>query len=381
MKLLIYIFLIILVTDVIINVNCNEIFGPKGKGAKGGANGAKGKKHRPKKFTDAELETTDKGTLYETFVKEHGKKWKDNTAEKGKRRKHFDKAVNEIVKRNKNNKGNRHKRFKLEPNFMADLSPEEKKRMMGKKTKQPPRTFMETVKSTKATTSNFLKKKNKVWEPIDWRSHFSTPRDQGMCGGCWAFAMSGVLEGRNSILGKSNEYISPQQLINCEPYSMGCDGGDFPNTLRWFSEGNGVILDKTNPYVGAKDFCNISMNQWTTTVTGNEHCVFYEPNNQCNEQRIYDLLKNGPVLVGIDGNSMDVQYYSSGILSPSDCTESNHAVILVGYGVEDGMEFWIIRNSWSEYWGEDGYVRIEKNVANQNSCFITQEAWAPIVQQ
>ena len=92
-------------------------------------------------------------------------------------------------------------------------------------------------------------------------------------------------------------------------------------------------------------------------------------------------MKNGPVLVGIDGNSMDVQYYSSGILSPSDCTESNHAVILVGYGVEDGMEFWIIRNSWSEYWGEDGYVRIEKNVANQNSCFITQEAWAPIVQQ
>ena len=69
--------------------------------------------------------------------------------------------------------------------------------------------------------------------------------------------------------------------------------------------------------------------------------------------------------------------YSSGIFN-SACKQINHAVTLVGYGVAtNGTRYYLIRNSWNTYWGENGYMRIAVNDANHYSCFVGWEVVLP----
>jgi len=74
------------------------------------------------------------------------------------------------------------------------------------------------------------------------------------------------------------------------------------------------------------------------------------------------LYTNGPLAIAI--NADPFQYYIGGIIDEDEwsCDPEglNHGVVLVGYGSEDGLDYWIIRNSWGDYWGEDGYVRVAR---------------------
>merc|ERR1712137_344806 len=73
------------------------------------------------------------------------------------------------------------------------------------------------------------------------------------------------------------------------------------------------------------------------------------------------LWKHGPVSVSIDAGPDDFYYYASGLYDNPACTttELDHSVLAVGYGTEpDGNKYWIVKNSWSTYWGEAGYVRL-----------------------
>ena len=54
-----------------------------------------------------------------------------------------------------------------------------------------------------------------------------------------------------------------------------------------------------------------------------------------------------------------------------DSAELNHAVVIVGWGKENGVDFWIVRNSWGKHWGQSGYVLIQRGV---NKCGIESNA-------
>lgn len=78
--------------------------------------------------------------------------------------------------------------------------------------------------------------------------------------------------------------------------------------------------------------------------------------------------------------SSDFLYYKKGILSSEKCgTDLNHGVLAVGYGTEDGQDYFIIKNSWGTWWGEQGYIRIADNGDGLGMCGMFQDSSIPVL--
>ena len=88
-----------------------------------------------------------------------------------------------------------------------------------------------------------------------------------------------------------------------------------------------------------------------------------------------------PVAVSIDSSGTAFQFYQSGVFSGDCGTNVDHCVTVIGYGTtEHGTKYWLLKNSWGESWGENGYMRILRN-ANPpyGLCGIAIEAIIPYV--
>ena len=85
-------------------------------------------------------------------------------------------------------------------------------------------------------------------------------------------------------------------------------------------------------------------------------------------------LAQFPIAVAIDAAQAAFSYYSGGIFDYSACGKSlDHAVLLVGYGSENGQDFWIMKNSWSDTWGEEGYMRIAISGDGLGMCGVQED--------
>ncbi|RVW69591.1 KDEL-tailed cysteine endopeptidase CEP1 [Vitis vinifera] len=86
-----------------------------------------------------------------------------------------------------------------------------------------------------------------------------------------------------------------------------------------------------------------------------------------------------PIAVAIDASGSEFQFYSSGVFTGQCGTELDHGVAAVGYGTsDDGMKYWLVKNSWSTGWGEEGYIRMQRDVTvKEGLCGIAMQASYP----
>jgi hypothetical protein len=222
------------------------------------------------------------------------------------------------------------------------------------------------------------------YQPINHIAVMRKPRNQGRCGSCWAYGATGAVEGAFAINkngGKPlDDYLSTQQLVDCDRNENGCNGGYKDRALNYIKK-YGSMKNSDYTYRAVKGTCKYNSNLATYKITGYKYCSIYSSNKsyRCSFDKQYNLLSKGPLNVGIDGMTFAFRHYKSGIFTGS-CYKHNHIVVNVGYGVSDaGTQYFIIRNSWGPTWGEKGHIKVKINVNNKNSCFIGNDAYLPTV--
>ena len=194
---------------------------------------------------------------------------------------------------------------------------------------------------------------------VDWRreNKISSVKNQLQCGGCWAFSAVGAVESAWAIKHDQLYNLSEQQLIDCSSKNNGCEGGSMDLAFNYISL-NGLCTNLSYPYTASDGMCIHSCDPVVKTKN-------YSNVEQYNEKELMKAVTKQPISVAIQANKRSFQLYKSGVYSDPDCgTQLDHGVLLVGYGYDDwyDLEYWIVKNSWGESWGENGYIRLLRNI-------------------
>lgn len=245
--------------------------------------------------------------------------------------------------------------FTMGVNHFSDLTPEEFKATYANgRQAQPLGSF---------GCKSFSGSVNGLPSSVDWRTKgvVNSVRDQGQCGSCWAFATTANAESIWAISSGKLLDLSEEFLVDCATglgyFNMGCDGGQ-PDSAFKYMINNGQCSESSYPYKAGTTKTAGACQKCTAAPVSFSSCFDISPNNQVS---LAAAVAKQPVVVAIEADTRYFQSYSGGILDSTACnTNLDHAVEIVGYGTENGMDYWIVRNSWSSSWGEQGYVRIKK---------------------
>jgi len=260
---------------------------------------------------------------------------------------------------------------------------------------------------------------------VDWcnldglndRSYCTSMRNQHIpqyCGSCWAHGAISALGDRIKILrggGKSIDInLSIQHLLNCinggSEFLGSCYGGYTLSAYKWLYElsittGSGISYETSQPYMACSSdsssgICKFvdwscsainiakscdSFPQWGGTCVG----LTRYPNATISEYGFIrgevamkkEIAARGPISCGIDANYM--LEYTGGIIHDTPGDEIDHIISVTGWGTDEetGIQYWRIRNSWGEYWGEMGFVRVAfGNLLVETECaYAVPDTW------
>lgn len=215
-------------------------------------------------------------------------------------------------------------------------------------------------------------------EALDWREFGAvTPvKNQEQCGSCWSFSATGAIEGQHFLKTKQLVSLSEQNLIDCSRGygSQGCNGGNPIEAFAYVRDNGGIDTEDSYPYEANDGICRFSSSSVGATVSG----YIQVPST---ESALLEAVATvGPISVAIDSNHNSYQLYRSGVYYEPLCSSTNldHAVLVVGYGTQNGQDYWLVKNNWgSEDWGMDGYMMMARNM--NNNCGIATFASYPTV--
>ncbi|XP_042378767.1 cysteine proteinase 2-like [Zingiber officinale] len=212
----------------------------------------------------------------------------------------------------------------------------------------------------------------------DWRESgiVSPVKDQGHCGSCWTFSTTGALEAAYKQATGKDISLSEQQLVDCGYAfnNFGCNGGLPSQAFEYIKYNGGLDTEESYPYQGVNDLCKFKPENVGVKVRDSINITLGAEN-----ELKYAVGVVRPVSVAFQV-VRDFRLYKGGVYSSQTCGKTpmdvNHAVLAVGYGVENGIPYWLIKNSWGEDWGVDGYFKME---LGKNMCGVATCASYPIL--
>jgi cathepsin L len=215
-------------------------------------------------------------------------------------------------------------------------------------------------------------------DSIDWTQKGAvTPvKNQGQCGSCWAFSTTGSTEGAWEIAKGQLVSLSEQELVDCcaPEGSHGCEGGLMDFGFQCIMDLGGICTESAYPYEARDDQCRSSKCTEAVTISS------FEDVPQSDIEALKSAVAKGPVSIAIEADQSCFQFYSGGVMSDSGCgTNLDHGVLLVGYGTDNGQDYWKVKNSWGASWGEEGYIRLGRTQEGPQTCGLALSASYPVV--
>ncbi|XP_058108608.1 oryzain gamma chain-like [Magnolia sinica] len=215
-------------------------------------------------------------------------------------------------------------------------------------------------------------------ETKDWREDgiVSPVKNQGHCGSCWTFSSTGALEAAYTQATGKPISLSEQQLVDCAAAfnNFGCNGGLPSQAFEYIKYNGGLDTEESYPYAGVNGLCKFKPENIGVKVVDSVNITLGAE----------DELKHAVGTVRPVSIAFQVvggfRLYKKGVYTSNTCgsdpMDVNHAVLAVGYGVENGVPYWLVKNSWGGDWGNNGYFKMEMG---KNMCGVATCASYPVV--
>jgi len=159
------------------------------------------------------------------------------------------------------------------------------------------------------------------------------------------------MEGAHKIASGKLLSLSEQQFVDCDKNDGGCNGGLQDYAFKYAQKAK-IELESDYKYTGKKQTCKYDSTKGKVGVSSFK----YVPNDSPSQLKA--AIAKQPVAVSVAADSRAFSNYSSGVLTSGCGTNVDHAVLAVGYGTQNGNEFYLVKNSWSTSWGDKGYIKI-----------------------
>ncbi|CAH1442705.1 unnamed protein product [Lactuca virosa] len=255
------------------------------------------------------------------------------------------------------NSGGKHS-YKLGLNKFSDLTKEEFQ--LGYTVANIPKRKLSNNKVTTSTPRYSLLSDDDVLpDSVDWRTKGAVApiKNQQKCGGDYAFSAIAAVEGINQIVTGDLITLSEQQIIDCDTddtVNNGCNGGFYTDAFTFIIKNGGIDTEEDYPFTDESDL-KCKKNTKVVSIDG------YADVPVNNETELKKAVANQPIAVALKLKMDDFQSYTAGI--DGDCgSELSLSLVIVGYGTENSEDYWLLRNAWGTNWGDEGYIKLKRNV-------------------